>query len=91
MLWSAGFFGDDMLYFRPIQQGLKCQHKCQVVSSASRFESQMPFFPLLSFSFTEEVVEDRLLSQLEWGIVGNLSGCEIDGISDAVVFISSDF
>lgn len=23
------FFRDDTLYFRAIQQGLKCQHKCQ--------------------------------------------------------------
>lgn len=35
------------------------------------------FFSLLSFSFTEGVAKDRLPSQLEWGIVGNLSGCEI--------------
>lgn len=35
------------------------------------------FSSLLSFSFTEGVAEDHLPAQLEWGIVGNLSGCEI--------------
>lgn len=53
------------------------------------------FFSLLSFSFTEGVAEDHLPSQLEWGIVGNLSGCEIgrrhccfDRVSAQVLYVS---
>lgn len=53
------------------------------------------FFSLLSFSFTEGVTEDHLPSQLEWGIVGNLSGCEIgrrhccfDRVSARALYVS---
>lgn len=75
-----------MLYFRPIQQGLKCQHKCQVVSFASRFESQMPFyrFHLLKESW-------RTVSRLSWsgGLWVICLGARLTGSGSAVVFISS--
>lgn len=44
------FFRDDTLYFRAIQQGLKCQHKCQEPSPSER----MPPPPIFILACSSE-------------------------------------